>query len=294
MEISRSYIERLLRDGRGGGGSYSGGGSGSGSGGGSSDYAAEAGHAQRADHANTADSATNAVHAESAADLDNDSPVYNKFLRKDVADEASGLIGFLQGPWVGTREADPEHEGETILTKTIEAFTNGLLKIKSLLVNGRWSITDQGDATLHDVTARGNATIEGNATVTGSVQAAQLIANLLKTPDFAAAVGMIGKGFGVTTDNNGRATLQTDDLLVLGRMIVNTLNIREVSYIGGTYLLTPAASTVESVQPLYSETPSDTRTWSTEGSGTPVGGRRWYNRHHELLGTGRPSILPDI
>ena len=285
MEISRQYIERLLRDGRGGGGSYSGGGSGSGSGGGSSDYAAEAGHAQRADHANTADSATNAVHAESAADLDNDSPVYNKFLRKDVADEASGLIGFLQGLWVGTRTEDQEHEGETILTKTIEAFTNGLLKIKSLLVNGTWSITDQGDATLHDVTARGKATIEGNATVTGSVQAAQLIANLLKTPDFAAAVGMIGKGFGVTTDNNGRATLQTDDLLVLGRMIVNTLNIREVSYIGGTYLLTPAASTVESVQPLYSETPSDTRTWSTEGSGTPVGFRLLWVADDGTTGT---------
>ena len=285
MEISRSYIERLLRDGRGGGGSYSGGGSGSGSGGGSSDYAAEAGHAQRADHANTADSATNADHATSAADLDNDSPIYNKFLRKDTADEASGLIGFLQGLWVGTRTEDQEHEGETILTKTIEAFTNGLLKIKSLLVNGTWSITDQGDATLHDVTARGNATIEGNATVTGSVQAAQLIANLLKTPDFAAAVGMIGKGFGVTTDNNGRATLQTDDLLVLGRMIVNTLNIREVSYIGGTYLLTPAASTVESVQPLYSETPSDTRTWSTEGSGTPVGFRLLWVADDGTTGT---------
>ena len=285
MEISRSYIERLLRDGRGGGGSYSGGGSGSGSGGGSSDYAAEAGHAQRADHANTADSATNADHATSAADLDNDSPIYNKFLRKDTADEASGLIGFLQGLWVGTRTEDQEHEGETILTKTIEAFTNGLLKINSLLVNGTWSITDQGDATLHDVTARGNATIEGNATVTGSVQAAQLIANLLKTPDFAAAVGMIGKGFGVTTDNNGRATLQTDDLLVLGRMIVNTLNIREVSYIGGTYLLTPAASTVESVQPLYSETPSDTRTWSTEGSGTPVGFRLLWVADDGTTGT---------
>lgn len=279
MEISRQYIERLLRDGRGGGSSY--GGSGSGSGGGSSssaEYAAEAGHAQRADHANTADSATNADHATSAADLDNDSPVYNKFLRKDMADEASGLIGFLQGLWVGTREADPEHEGETILTKTIEAFTNGLLKVKSFIVNDLFGITSDGDATLRDITGR-------NATMSGSVQAAQLIANLLKTPDFAAAVGMIGKGFGVTTDNNGRATLQTDDLLVLGRMIVNTLNIREVSYIGGTYLLTPAASTVEAVMPLYSDTPTDTRTWSTDGSGTPVGYRLLWVADDGTTGT---------
>lgn len=284
MELSRSYIERLMRDGRGGGGSYSGG-SGSGGSGGSSDYAAEAGHAQRADHANTSDTATNADHATSAADLDNDSPVYNKFLRKDVADEASGLIGFLQGLWVGTRTDDPEHEGETVLTKTIEAFTSGLLKIKSLIINTAFGITEQGNATLNDISAAGNATIGGNATVTGSVTAAALIANLLKTPAFQQAVGMIGKGFGVTVDNQGRATTQTDDLLVLGRMIVNTLNIREVSYIGGTYLLTPAASTVESVQPLYSETPSDTRTWSTEGSGTPVGYRLLWVADDGTTGT---------
>lgn len=284
MKISRSYIERLIHDGRGGGGSYSGSGSGSGSGGGSSDYAAEAGHAQRADHANTADSATNAEHATSAADIDNDSPVYNKFLRKDTADEASGLIGFLQGLWVGNRTDDPEHEGETILTKTIEAFTNGLLKVKSFIVNEWFGITSDGDATLRDITGR-NATLTGNATVTGSVTAAALIANLLKTPEFSAAVGMIGKGFGVTVNNQGLATLQTDDLLVLGRMIVNTLNIREVSYIGGTYLLTPAASTVESVQPLYSATPLDTSTWSTEGSGEPVGYRLLWVADDGTTGT---------
>ena len=294
--ISRKEITRWFNGGNttvvnGGGGSGSGGSGGSGS----AEYAAEAGHALRANeanHATTADEATNAVHAESATDLDNDSPVYNKFLRKDVADEASGLIGFLQGLWVGTREADPEHEGETILTKTIEAFTNGLLKVKSFIVNDLFGITSDGDATLRDITGR-NATLTGNATVTGQVQAANLIAQVLNGTAFSTngyfhgQDFMAGLGFGVETDANGRARLQTDDLYVLGRMIVNTLNIREVSYIGGSYLLTPAASTVEDVLPLYTADSDqrDTSKWSTEGSGTVVGYRLLWIADDGTTGT---------
>ena len=40
---------------------------------------------------------------------------------------------------------------------------------------------------------------------------------------------MIGLGFGVTTDSQGRATLLNRRPAGAGRMIVNSLNIREVS-----------------------------------------------------------------
>ena len=133
--------------------------------------------------------------------------------------------------------------------------------------------------------------------MSGSVQAVQLIANLLKTPEFAAAVGMIGKGFGVTTDNNGRATLQTDDLLVLGRMIVNTLNIRE----GELSAVLPADRFYGRKLSLFIR--HHRRTGAPEGQRYTcrlppvVGGRRWYNRHHELFPGNRATkhfVRPSI
>lgn len=156
------------------------------------------------------------------------------------------------------------------------------------------NITVDGSANVGgDISAGGNATITGDTTVggdadvigdvevggdvdvTGKVTAAELIANLFKTPGFKEAVGLVGQGFGVKTEN-GRATMQTDDLIVLGRMFVNSLNIREVSYIGGVYLLTPAGSTVERVMELYTtgQNYAVTKDWTTEDVGGLVVGYR--------------------
>lgn len=179
------------------------------------------------------DSVENARHADSAYDVDINSPAYLRWLRKDVADTAAEVITFAKG-----------------LISTLKSYFNGGIEVTNGTKTDVLNVT--GGANVGgSLGVTGNVTIGGNETVAGSVTAAQLIANLLKTPDFAQAVGMMGLGFGVTTDANGRATLQTDDLLVLGRMIVNSLNIREVTYIGGTYLLTPAGSTVAKVMPLY-------------------------------------------
>jgi hypothetical protein len=98
---------------------------------------------------------------------------------------------------------------------------------------------------------------------------------------------MIGKGFGVKLDANGLATLQTDNLLVLGQMIVQSLTIREVSYIGGSYMLTPAASQAVMVQPLYTNIPypPDTRYWTPNGSGDVVGYRLLWLADNGSVGT---------
>ncbi len=55
-------------------------------------YADEAGHSAKAD---------DAIHADKAYDIDADSPVYDKFLRKDVADIAAKITTFLEGLCVG-------------------------------------------------------------------------------------------------------------------------------------------------------------------------------------------------
>lgn len=155
------------------------------------------------------------------------------FLSKTNADTANGVITFVSG----------------LVSNAIAWFKQGI------------KIGSSADSTM-GIDANGNAKLN-------NVTAAQLIASVLKTPGFAEAVGLAGKGFGVTAGQDGRATLQTDDLIVLGRMLVNSLNVREVTYIGGVYLLTPAGSTVAAVQQLYAESgsESDTRAWSTDSSG---------------------------
>ena len=261
MQLSREGIQRMIEGWGSGSGS---GGAGGSSGGGSVE---------------------NARHADSAYDVDINSPAYLRWLRKDVADTAAEVITFAKG-----------------IISTLKSYFNGGIEVTNgtktdvlnvtggANVGGSLGVT--GGANVGgSLGVTGNATIGGNASVTGSVTAAQLIANLLKTPDFQQIVGMIGLGFGVTTDVNGKATLQTDDLYVLGQMFVNSLNIREVTYIGGTYLLTPAGSTVAKVMPLYAASgysSYNTRYWTTTppyASATVVGYRLMWKADDGTTGT---------
>ena len=276
-------------------------GGGSGVAGGGGGQVAEADHAINADEAQHAQEAD---HAASAADIDSTSTIWQKFLRKDVTDTAAEVITFAKG----------------IISTLVSKFRGGIL----IGASDQFGVTSSGDATLRDISgrdvsatgsveARGNmvssgrisaygniSSSSGNVTgknlgagsVTfgtseaGSVKGARMIADIFKTLQYADGwTNLIGQGFGVKVDENNRAQLQVDDLLVLGRMIVHTLNIREVTYIGGMYYLSPAASTAIAVQPLYSSTPSDTRTWSTEGLGTPCGYRLLWRADDGTIGT---------
>ena len=238
------------------------GGSGSG-GGGTADYASEAGHAQTADEATTAATATN---------LDANSTDWSKIMRKDIAQTAAEVITFAKG-----------------IISTLKSYFNGGIEVTggtktdslnatgNATIGGNAEVTGTSKVGAHVVENNslimgsqsiwGTLDVDGNAEFDGNVTAAQMIASSFKNPDFAAAVNMIGKGFGVNVDANGNATLQTDNLLVLGRMIVNALNIREVTYIGGTYFLTTASSEVARVSKLYANNnPSDSRYWQGGGS----------------------------
>lgn len=282
--LTRQGIQRMTTGGTtvaGGSGSGSGG-SGSG-GGGSADYAAEAGHAQ------TADTATN---------LDANSTDWQKIMRKDIAQTAAEVITFAKG-----------------IVSTLKSYFNGGIEVtggtKTDSLNATGNATIGGNAEVtgtskvgahvveNDSLVMGNQSIwgtlgvdgdadfDGNINANGNMTAAQMIAQVFKTIGFTQAVNMIGKGFGVTVDANGNATLQTDHLLVLGRMIVNSLNIREVSYIGGTYLLTPAACQAIKVQPLFTSISyqPDTRYWTPDGSGTVVGYRLLWLADNGTNGT---------
>ena len=282
MKLNREKIQRMVKGGQllmGSGGSGSGG---SGGGGGTASYAEEAGHALEADHATSATTATN---------LDANSTDWQKIARKDIAQSIAEVFTFAKG----------------IVSTLVSKFKAGIL----IGANDDYGINASGDATLRDISGRGitasddssiggdlevtgnlnvvsDLSVASDATISGKVTAAQLIADLLKTPGFAQVAGMIGLGFGVTTDQNGRATLQTDDLVVLGKMIVNALNVREVTYIGGTYLLTPAGSTIAKVMRLYAAQTSQiqySQYWSTTQSNYAVGYRVMWKADDGTTGT---------
>ena len=286
--LTRQGIQRMTTGGTtvvGGSGS----GSGGSGGGGSADYAAEAGHAQTADTADTATTATN---------LDANSTDWQKIARKDIAQSIAEVFTFAKG----------------IVSTLVSKFKAGIL----IGANDDYGIDASGNATLNGVTASGDIqgenltvadsasvgedltvlndlgvmndlSVGNDATIGGDAQAAKFIANIFKTLGFDDAwTDMIGKGFGVKVDGDGYATLQTDNLMVLGQMIVHTLNIREVSYIGGAYHLSPAASTVAMVQELYAPTPNDipdTRTWQTTQTNYRVGYRLLWKADDGTTGT---------
>ena len=278
--------------GRNGGTTVVGGGGSSGGGGGSADYAAEAGHALEADHATTADSATTAAtadeatHAASAdnaavadmateaANLTSDSTDWQKIANKTIAQTIAEVWTFAKG-----------------IVSTLKSYFNAGIEVTGGVttdtVNASGNVSSGGMLSGAGLSITNDGRILGDLSVGGELAAAKLIADVIKTIGFKEAVNMIGRGFGVKVDANDIATVQTDNLLVLGRMIVNALNIREVSYIGGSYQLTSAASQAVKVQPLYTTISfkPDTRYWTPNGSGDVVGYRLLWLADNGSVGT---------
>ena len=90
------------------------------SGAGSSSSGAVAGNAKEADHAKYADK---------AKDLDENSPAFKRWLRKDVEDEAAKEIGFLEGLWIKAK-------GLFYINKDGDAKFNSLTLVNDLDVGG--------------------------------------------------------------------------------------------------------------------------------------------------------------
>ncbi len=99
-------------------------------------YAAKAGSAEYAEQAKYADSAgysSRAAYADSAGDIADGSPVYDKFLRKDIADTASGLVTLNKGLALGNTGYGVDGSGNATLNRvsvndkvTTPDFVDGL------------------------------------------------------------------------------------------------------------------------------------------------------------------------
>lgn len=92
----------------------------------------------------------------------------------------------------------------------------------------------------------------GNATLSS------VLVNLLKSLDFNEAEQ---SGFAIKQRSDGKYQMLLTDLIVWGKAIFNTLLIRELSYVGGNIVLSPAAGKISYIKEVYSETTNELIGW---------------------------------
>jgi hypothetical protein len=127
---------------------------------------------------------------------------------------------------------------------------------------------------LQDNTAKGTVTWEkvqkfvqglffGNGndfSIDGSGNAilSNVLVNLLKSLDFNEAEQ---RGFAIKQRSDGKFQMLLTDLIVWGKAIFNTLLIRELSYVGGNIVLSPAAGKISYIKEVFSETTNEMIGW---------------------------------
>lgn len=99
-----------------------------------------------------------------------------------------------------------------------------------------------------------NYRIDGN----GNAILSSVLVNLLKSLDFNESEQ---SGFAIKQRSDGKFQMLLTDLIVWGKAIFNTLLIRELSYVGGNIVLSPAAGKISYIKEVYSDTTNELIGW---------------------------------
>lgn len=92
----------------------------------------------------------------------------------------------------------------------------------------------------------------------GNAILSSVLVNLLKSLDFNEAEQ---RGFAIKQRSDGKYQMLLTDLIVWGKAIFNTLLIRELSYVGGNIVLSPAAGKISYIKEVFSETTNEMIGW---------------------------------
>ena len=103
-----------------------------------------------------------------------------------------------------------------------------------------------GNNNAYSIDANGNAILSS------------ALVNLLKSLDFNEAEQ---SGFAIKQRSDGKYQMLLTDLILWGKAIFNTLLIRELSYVGGNIVLSPAAGKISYIKEVYSETTNELIGW---------------------------------
>lgn len=96
--------------------------------------------------------------------------------------------------------------------------------------------------------------IDGN----GNAILSSVLVNLLKSLDFNESEQ---SGFAIKQRSDGKYQMLLTDLTVWGKAIFNTLLIRELSYVGGNIVLSPAAGKISYIKEVFSEKTNELIGW---------------------------------
>ena len=142
--------------------------------------------------------------------------------------------------------------------------------VASAVESAAWNIAkgflrkDQDDETTHKLTM-GAAEVKGETKLDGGVSfgdgtysiskegvatLAGAVADYIKSHDFHAGTGkgFDGTGFGLTKNTSGKYTMELDNLIVRMKMIIAELEVHEMTFIGGTVVLSPCGNRMDMVE----------------------------------------------
>ena len=103
-----------------------------------------------------------------------------------------------------------------------------------------------GDGNNYSIDSNGNAILSN------------VLVNLLKSLDFNESEQ---SGFAIKQRSDGKFQMLLTDLIVWGKAVFNTLSIRELSYVGGNIVLSPAAGKVSYIKEVFSEATEELIGW---------------------------------
>lgn len=190
------------------------------------------------------------------------------FISKEHDDTAAGVITFLKG---------------IITDITHSSDFNS--------INGKgWAVTkdNQGKYTLEidfavirNTLEADNANISKAAidTITSEVTFEKvasflsgLITNLIRSSDYQPGTA----GFSIHRQDNGRYMMQIEDLVVLGKMLINELRVDRITYSTGNRRLTAASMVVAEVKPVYRNAEGGYVTDQSQDAGDGIVAYRCY------------------
>lgn len=143
-----------------------------------------------------------------------------------------------------TKIVTPKYINNRFLSKLTDDIANGTITFQKVqkFVQGLFL----GNGNDYSIDGNGNAILSS------------MLVNLLKSLDFNEAEQ---SGYAIKQRSDGKYQMLLTDLIVWGKAIFNTLVIRELSYVGGNIVLSPAAGKISYIKEVFSETTNEMIGW---------------------------------
>lgn len=142
------------------------------------------------------------------------------------------------------RKLIAKYGSDNFISKQFDDIANGTITFQKIQKFLQGILIGNNNA--YSIDANGNAILSS------------VLVNLLKSLDFNEAEQ---SGFAIKQRSDGKYQMLLTDLIVWGKAIFNTLLIRELSYVGGNIVLSPAAGKISYIKEVYSETTNELIGW---------------------------------